>query len=98
MVLGLQNALWRSKRVLEQLIHFGRQKVSAWQGLRKGFFGHSWNGELLAPKCSFGALGALWVPLGPRAGWLAAEGSEPRAEGSWLRAQSSGLRAHGGGL
>ena len=36
MVLGLQNALWRSKRVLEQLIHFGRQKVSAWQGLRKG--------------------------------------------------------------
>ena len=37
MVLGLQNALWRSKRVLEQLIHFGRQKVSAWQGLRKGF-------------------------------------------------------------
>ena len=36
MVLGLQNALWRSKRVLEQLIHFGRQKVCAWQGLCKG--------------------------------------------------------------
>ena len=98
MVLGLQNALWRSKRVLEQLIHFGRQKVSAWQGLRKGILVTLNVGELLAPKCSFGALGALWVPLGPRAGWLAAEGSEPRAEGSWLRAQSSGLRAHGGGL
>ena len=95
MVLGLQNALWRSKRVLEQLIHFGRQKVSAWQGLRRGGRGDNIIGELLAPKCSVGALGALWVPLGPRAGWLAAEGSEPRAEGSWVRAPSSGLRAHG---
>ena len=98
MVLGLQNTLWRSKRFLEQLIHFGRQKVSAWQGLRKGRFDILKLGEIRAPKCSFGALGALGVPLGPRAGWLAAEGSEPRAEGSWLRAQSSGLRAHGGGL
>ena len=95
MVLGLQNALWRSKRVLEQLYHFGRQKVSAWQVLRKGFCGSSKLFRFLAPKCSLGALGALWVPVGPGAGWLAAEGSEPRAEGSWLRAQSSGLRAHG---
>ena len=95
MVLGLQNALWRSKLVLEQLYHFGRQKVSAWQVLYKGFCGSTKFCELLAPKCSFGALGALWVLLGPRAGWLAAEGSEPRAEGSWVRAQSSGLRAHG---
>ena len=68
MVLGLQNALWRSKRVSEQLHHFGRQKVSAWQGLRKGILRVSKFCELLAPKCSFGALGALWVPLGP--GWL----------------------------
>ena len=95
MVLGLQNALWRSKRVLEQLIHFGRQEVSAWRGLCKGILGITKFCELLAPRCSLGALGALWVPLGPRAGWLAAEGSEPRAEGSWLRAQSSELRAEG---
>ena len=95
MVLGLQNALWRSKLVLEQLYHFGRQKVSAWQVLYKGFCGPIKIGELLAPECSLGALGALWVPVGPGAGWLAAEGSGPRAEGSWLRAQSSGLRAHG---
>ena len=27
MVLGLQNALWRSKRVLAQLLHFGAQKA-----------------------------------------------------------------------
>ena len=46
MVLGLQNALWRSKRVLEQLMHFGRQKVSAWQGLRKGISGILNLGEL----------------------------------------------------
>ena len=46
MVLGLQNALWRSKRVLEQLIHFGRQKVSAWQGLRRGEIGPGKIGEL----------------------------------------------------
>ena len=46
MVLGLQNALWRSKRVLEQLYHFGRQKVSAWQVLRKGFCGPGKMGEL----------------------------------------------------
>ena len=46
MVLGLQNALWRSKRVLEQLMHFGRQKVSAWQVLRKGFCGATKIGEL----------------------------------------------------
>ena len=26
MVLGLQNAFWRSKRVLAQLLHFGAQK------------------------------------------------------------------------
>ena len=98
MVLGLQNALWRSKLVLEQLYHFGRQKVSAWQVLCKGILVTLNFGELLAPECSLGALGALWVPVGPGAGWLAAEGSEPRAEGSWVRAQSSGLRAHGGGL
>ena len=70
MVLGLQNALWRSKRVLEQLIHFGRQKVSAWQGLRKGFCGPGKIGELLAPDV---LLGSTWGTLGPSGarGWLA---------------------------
>ena len=86
MVLGLQDALWRSKRVLAQLYHFGRRKVSAWQVLYKGFAQVRQFCELLAPKCSLGALGALWVPVEPGAGWLAAGGSEPRAEGSWLRA------------
>ena len=83
MVLGLQNALWRSKRVSEQLHHFGRRKVSAWQVLYKGFCGSSKLFRFLAPKCSLGALGALWVPVEPGAGWVAAEGSELRAEGSW---------------
>ena len=46
MVLGLQNALWRSKLVSEQLYHFGRQKVSAWQGLRRGEIGTGKIGEL----------------------------------------------------
>ena len=81
MVLGLPNALWRSKRVLEQLYHFGRQKVSAWQVLYKGFCGPFKIGELRAPKCSLGALGALWVPLRPRAGWLAGKAEAWRRHG-----------------
>ena len=71
MVLGLQNAFGRSKRVLEQLLHFGTQRSCAWQGLYRGESGPFKIGELLAPKCTLGALGAHWVPLGPRlAGWL----------------------------
>ena len=65
MVLGLQNALWRSKRVLEQLMHFGRQKVSAWQVLYKGFCGPGKIGELLAPKCTLEHLGTHWGPSRP---------------------------------
>ena len=84
MVLGLQNALWRSKRVLEQLMHFGRQKVSAWQVLRKGILGilkPLVNFELQsAPLEHLGHFGSHWGP--GLAGWL-------------LRAQSPGLRAHG---
>ena len=89
MVLGLQDALWRSKRVSAQLYHFGRRKASAWQVLCKGFSVPANSGELLAPKCSLGALGALWVPAGWLAGWLAgnaeaegAEDEEAEAEGA----------------
>ena len=58
MVLGLQNTLWRSKHVLEQLYHFGRRKVSAWRGLRRGGRGDNIIGELLAPKCTLEHLGS----------------------------------------
>ena len=62
MVLGLQDALWRSKRVLAQLYHFGRRKVSAWQVLYKGFCGPGKMGELFAPKCTLEHLGTHWGP------------------------------------
>ena len=79
-------------------MHLGTQRSCAWQGLHRGEKGPPKIGELLAPKCSLGALGAHWVPelAGWLAGWLAeagaraearAEGSEPRGEGSELRAQ-----------
>ena len=62
MVLGLQNAFWSTKRVLEQLYHLWTQKVRAWQGLRRGESGAGKFRELLAPKVH---LGAPWDPLGP---------------------------------
>ena len=65
MVLGLQNAFWRSKRVLEQLYHFGTQKVCAWQGLRRGGRCDNIIGELLAPKCTLEHLGTHWGPSRP---------------------------------
>ena len=46
MVLGLQNAFWRSKLVLEQLMHFGAQKSCEFIDQVHYEFGHSWNGEL----------------------------------------------------
>ena len=45
-------------------------EVCAWQ-VCKGFCGTSKFCELLAPKCSLGALWAPKGPTGPRAGWLA---------------------------
>ena len=65
MVLGLQNAFWRSKRVLEQLSLRWTQKVSAWQGLRRGGRGDNIIGELFAPKCTLEHLGTHWGPSPP---------------------------------
>ena len=68
-------------------MHFGSQRSCAWQGLYRGECGITKFRELLAPKCSLGALGAHWVP--ELAGWLA----------GWLRQglrQGQGLR-HGRG-
>ena len=79
MVLGLQDALWRSKRVSAQLYHFGRRKVSAWQVLCKGFCGPFKMGRTFSSEV---LLGSTWGTLGPSGarGWLA---------GCW------GLRAEG---
>ena len=63
--LGAQNAFWSNNCT------FGTQRSCAWQVLCKGFRGGNIIGELFTPKCTLGALGAHWVPLGPRlAGWL----------------------------
>ncbi len=84
--LGAQNAFWSNKCTLGPKDRAPGSSCIRVNGRATKI------GELLAPKCPLGALGALWVPLGPRAGWLAgwlaAEGSELRAEGSELRAQS----------
>ena len=74
-------------------MHFGRQKVSAWQELYRGGNGPSQNGELLAPKCSLGALGAHWVPelAGWLAGWLAGRLRQGQGLRQGLR-QGQGLR------
>ena len=67
--------------------------------LRKVFFGILKSGELLAPKCTLGALGAHWVPelAGWLAGWLAEAGAraEAKAEaGAEARARARGRLTH----
>ena len=62
-------------------MHLGTQRSCAWQGLHRGGIGIFKRGELLAPKCSLGALGAHWVPelAGRLAGWLAEAGARAEA-------------------
>ena len=93
MILGLQNAFGRSKRVFEHFLHFGSRKPSKNDSVYHYKNAAPKIGAYLRPKCTLGALGAPWVPWGPEAGWLAGwlagkEGRGKGAEGSEVRASS----------
>ena len=62
MVLGAQNAFWSSKRVLEHFGDFGSPKTLEFDSISHSKSRAPKFGELFAPKCSVGALGALGVP------------------------------------
>ena len=64
MVLGARNAFWSSKRVLEHFGDFGSPEPSINDSVYHYEIGILKMGELFAPKCSLGALGALGVPPG----------------------------------
>ena len=67
--LGREKCTFSKKVHFLHFFHFWRKKVSAWWGLHRWFCGPFKMGELFAPKCTLGALGAHGVP--ELAGWLA---------------------------
>ncbi len=59
----------------------GTKKSCEFIDQTKGLEGAPKMGELFAPKCTLGTLGAYWVPAGPGAGWLAEARAEARGKG-----------------
>ena len=70
-VFGAPKRVWALKTRFGATFALRRPKTIKKRRTRMKKKGPTKIGELLAPKCSLGALGAHWVPLGPRlAGWL----------------------------
>ena len=69
MILGAQSALFAKKRTFLTFSTLGSPKSFKNDSVLKRFGGHHIIRELLAKKCTFGALGAHWVPW--LSGWLA---------------------------
>ena len=62
MILGAQSALFAKKCTFLTFSTLGAQKSCESIDQTKGFGGYHIIRELLAKKCTFGALGAHWVP------------------------------------
>ena len=77
MILGAQSALFARKCTFCTFFTLGAQKSCESIDQNRWLRGGHENGELLGKKCTFGALGAHWVP--ELAGWLAGA-EEARAE------------------
>ena len=89
MILGAKSALFAKKCTFCTFTTLNAQKSCESIDQTKGWRGHHIIGELFAKKCTFGALGAHWVP--ELAGWLA--GAEARAEAEEARAEAEEARA-----
>ena len=81
MIWGEKSALFREKCTFCTFPTLGTKKSCEFIDQTKGWRGDHIIGELFAPKCTLGALGAHWVPAGPGAGWLAEARAEARGKG-----------------
>ena len=81
MIWGEESILFREKLTFCTFPTLGTKKSCEFIDQTKGWRGDNIIGELFAPKCTLGALGAHWVPAGPGAGWLAEARAEARGKG-----------------
>ena len=91
MVWGEKSELFRKKCTFCTFSTFDAKKLAPGRGCIDEFIGAGKMGELFAPKCTLGALGALGLRPGLGGSGLRAEGSELRAEGRGPRAEDRGL-------